>query len=160
MIYNIAGSIDNENTWKLAHIALGQAHQVTLGHCRYAFKRYQWREKLPGLHPAEVECAVEPAVGIGGNGKWDIELVYKIRCLLNRSHSDQQNLRTSGFETIFFPAQLRHLLPAEGSAVMTQKHQNQGFVVPEFTESFFWTHRIRSLPHPGLWTSYYSSSNS
>ncbi len=134
-----AAGIDDKNSRQLADVALGQAEQVTLGHGRHPLEGNDRREKCPGLHAFEFERPVKSALRIGDDWKGNFVLLCKSRRLRRRSHPYQHHLPAALVKALFFPAQLRHLLPAEGSAEVAQKHQNQRFGLPEFAESLLRT---------------------
>lgn len=130
-----AGGIDDENSGKLHHITLGDPHAVAFGQGHKSFHGQPHRQHRGRGHLFEIEIAEKALFPIGNHGKGNLELLLEVCNFFRGSKSDQHHLSAEALKLIFSSAQLRHLLPAKRSPVMTEKNQHQRPALPESAES-------------------------
>jgi hypothetical protein len=126
--------VDDKDPWQLAHIPLGNADPVALGHGRDPPKYHFGREQRSGGGLFEAKGLEKPFVRVCNHGEGDIEPFFECGRLFDTAQPDKHHCRTQAVKRFFFAAQLRHLLATERSAVMPQKNQHQRTFLPEVAQ--------------------------
>jgi len=149
----VAAGVDDEGSGQLQDVADGLSDSKAPRHGCKALDRHRRRKRLQRRHPFQVKLAIERLSGVGDHWKGDLEFPEERPAFRGRAHPDQNHLGAGLFELVFPGAQLRHLLAAERSAEMAQKHQHQPSALPEIAEAHCRAVRhdnIRILGHRSL----------
>ena len=82
---------DDEYPWELAHVALGNAHTMPLGHGRDPPEYHSGREHGHSRGLLETKCLEKPFFRVGNHGKRDVEPFFECRRLLDTAQPDQHH---------------------------------------------------------------------
>ena len=136
-ILNDPADINYKHTGQLLYVSFGHACQIPLGYSRQAFDRKGGRQKSQNSHPFQTISVIKRSFGIAYQGKRDFKALDKGLRFLWRTHSNEDHPGRDLLKIFCFVAQLRYLLSAEGSAKMSEKHQDSYAFYPELTQLFF-----------------------
>jgi len=117
--------VDDEHPRQLSDIADRPADTVSLAQQRHRLEQELWREEAGERGLMEAIGRIKAALWVGNHGKRQMVLTNELRRFCYRTHADQYQPCTCLQKLVFSEAQLRHLLPAECSAEVTQKNQYQ-----------------------------------
>jgi hypothetical protein len=129
------GAIDDERTGKLANIAFGYTHPLSFGHGCHPLDCQAWRQQPDKRGPLKLERRKKAFLWIGNHRKRDIKTLLESCRFLTIAESDEHHPGTQTVKRFFVAAQLRHLIPAERSPVMSQKDQHQRSLRPEAAQA-------------------------
>jgi hypothetical protein len=130
-----APGIDDEHAGKLPDVPLGQPNPVPFEHGRHPLQGHAGGQDASGGHVFQLEGTEEPLSRIRNHRIGHVKAFFESGGFFRSPEADQNHPGPGLTKRVLFLAQLRHLLPAKRSPVVSEEYENQRPVFPEPAQS-------------------------